>query len=406
MNADRVMQNRMLGRRILWCSGFILLGLRSLQGASPGPDGGPAPTSSKGWEWTVLSDAAGGAKGAAVLKDGRILATRTDLTESARKVIVSESLDHGTTWKDLATICEAGPDIDLGDGHLIQTRAGNLLYSYRENRFTGIHAPERSYAIRVAQSTNGGTEWKWHSDVATSCAQGLERKLSGGLWSSFLLERADGTLQCYYDDEWTPLVQGKANHQWVSMKTWNAAANAWTDPVTVARAVRQGDLSRDGMATVVETSAGQLLAVLESVAADPPHPNILRVVRSTDGGATWSWANGQDNLFYAAQGTRRMAMAPWLARQANGRIFCVFVTDEDASEPSVPGGNPSLMKIRLRGMFSDDAGKTWSLPIKIEPRDQHAYLPGVLALPDGEWRVLYTSADLKSYVCLRGFFAP
>jgi len=357
-------------------------------------------------EWKLSSDAAGGAKGAVVLDDGRILTTRTERDETGTQVVLSQSRDGGETWENAAVICRAGPDVDLGDGHLLQTRDGRLLYSYRENRFAGSLAAERSYAIRVAQSTDGGNQWTWHSDVVTSCAKDLPSTTSGGFWCSFLLERGDGTLQCYYDDEWTPNAEGKVNHQWVTMRSWNPTARLWTDPVTVARAHREGDLSRDGMTSVIETSPGQLLAVFESVAAEPPHPNVLRVARSADGGATWSWSTGQDDLLYVARGTNHMALAPWVAQQANGQILCVFVTDEDAAEPSTPGGNPSLMKIRLRGIFSEDKGATWSSPVVLEPRDRHAYMPGVLAMPNGEWLILYNCADEKSYTCLRGSPVP
>ena len=355
---------------------------------------------------SISSDAAGGAKGAVVLPDGRILTTRTEMDGTGTQVVLSQSRDGGVTWENAAVICRAGPDVSLGDGHLLQTRDGSLLYSYRENRFSGSRAMERSYAIRIAQSTDGGSQWTWHSDVATSCAQGLPPTTSGGLWSSYLLELRDGTLQCYYDDEWTPNCQSKVNHQWVTMRSWNPNGRLWTNPVTVARASREGDLSRDGMISVLETSPGQLLAVFESVAAVPPHANLLRVARSTDGGRTWSWAQGKDDLLYQARGTNHMAMAPWIAQQTNGQILCVFVTDEDASQPSTPGGNPSLMKIRLRGIFSEDKGTTWSSPVVLESRDRHAYMPGVLALPNGEWLILYSCADEKSYTCLRGSLAP
>ena len=384
---------------------WMATGLSENTPMDPSASGAP-PSSGTIPHWKLLTDRAGGAKGAIVLKDGRFLTTRTEPDGTGSQVILSQSRDGGATWENATTICRSGADVSLGDGHLIETRSGLLLYCYRENRFAGLRAAERSYAIRVAQSTNGGADWTWHSDVMTSCAQGLEQRTSGGLWSSYILELRDGTLQCYFDDEWTPNTQGKVNHQWVTMKTWNPGEGRWIRPVTVARAIREEDLSRDGMASVVETAPGQLLAVFESVAPAAPHPNVLRVVRSTDGGATWSWTQVQDNLLYAARGTSHMALAPWIARQEDGRILCVFATDEDASEPSTPGGNPSLMKIRLRGMFSEDGGKSWSQPVVIESRDRHAYMPGVLALPGGDWLVLYNCADEKAYTCLRGSALP
>ncbi|NCW82926.1 MAG: exo-alpha-sialidase [Betaproteobacteria bacterium] len=140
-----------------------------------------------------------------------MLLTRTEPSGSGVRVALNQSLDGGATWAPLSTIVSAGADVDLGDGHLLRTRNGDLLYSYRENLFRGSLASVRSYAIRVARSTNGGTNWSWHSEVATSSAQGLDSSISGGLWASYLLERSDGTLQCYYDDEWTPYTQGKKN---------------------------------------------------------------------------------------------------------------------------------------------------------------------------------------------------
>ena len=243
-------------------------GLGTYQNASFSPLTGLLTVSSTpvSLPWRSLSANAVGAKGGLALPDGRLLLTRTEPAGSGKRVLLSQSLDGGATWTSLATIVSAGADVDLGDGHLLRTRNGDLFYSYRENRFQGSLASVRSYAIRVARSTNGGTNWAWHSDVANSSAQGLDPSISGGLWASYLLERSDGTLQCYYDDEWTPYSQGKTNHQWVTMETWNPSANVWTNPVTVARAVQSTNLSRDGMVSVVETSPGQLLAVFESVA--------------------------------------------------------------------------------------------------------------------------------------------
>jgi hypothetical protein len=377
-------------------------GLGTYQSASFSPLTGLLTVSSTpvSLPWRSLSSSAGGAKGGLVLPDGRLLLTRTEPSGSGVRVALNQSLDGGATWAPLSTIVSAGADVDLGDGHLLRTRNGDLLYSYRENLFRGTLASVRSYAIRVARSTNGGTNWSWHSEVAASSAQSLDSSTSGGLWASYLLERSDGTLQCYYDDEWTPYTQGQTNHQWVTMKTWDPSANVWINPVTVARAVQSSNLSRDGMVSVVESSPGQLLAVFESVADSAPYPNVLRAVRSTNGGASWSWTNGQSNLLYAARGTNHMAMAPWIARQPDGRIFCVFVTDEDSDQPGTPGGNPATMNIRLRGMLSVDGGLSWSGPASLDPLNRRAYLPGVLAMPDGSWLVSFVDLDASSFVSL------
>ncbi|NBT72473.1 MAG: hypothetical protein EBT36_14170, partial [Betaproteobacteria bacterium] len=79
---------------------------------------------------------------------------------------------------------------------------------------------------------------------------------------------------------------------------------------------------------------------------------------------------------------------------------CVFVTDEDSSQPGTPGGNPATMDLRLRGMLSVDGGLSWSGPASLDPLNRRAYLPGVLAVPDGSWHVSFVDLDANAYVSL------
>ena len=69
-------------------------------------------------EWKISSDAAGGAKGAVVLPDGRILTTRTEMDGTGTQVVLSQSRDGGVTWENAAVICRAGPDVSLGGGQI------------------------------------------------------------------------------------------------------------------------------------------------------------------------------------------------------------------------------------------------------------------------------------------------
>ncbi|NBY65745.1 MAG: exo-alpha-sialidase, partial [Verrucomicrobia bacterium] len=134
---------------------WMATGLSENTPMDPSASGAPPPSGTVP-HWKLLTDRAGGAKGAIVLKDGRFLTTRTEPDGTGSQVILSQSRDGGATWENATTICRSGADVSLGDGHLIETRSGLLLYCYRENRFAGSRAAERSYAIRVAQSTNGG----------------------------------------------------------------------------------------------------------------------------------------------------------------------------------------------------------------------------------------------------------
>jgi hypothetical protein len=175
----------------------------------------------------------------------------------------------------------------MGDGHLVQLPDGALLFSYRHNPGRTTKTGQRHYSIRIAISHDAGQTWQPHSLVAESTlAPAHEPDALRGLWSSFLLLKRDGSLQCYYDDEDTPHQQGFFRHQWITMQTWDTNAQQWLNPVTVSRAHAPRRLSRDGMASVVELPSGRLLCVLESVQTSPPHPNCLRLVTSDDGGRT------------------------------------------------------------------------------------------------------------------------
>jgi len=71
------------------------------------------------------------------------------------------------------------------------------------------------------------------------------------------------------------------------MREWDG--RRWGAGFTVARAYDPKLLSRDGMASVVETSPGHLFCAFESVQTDPPHARVARtVVTSDDGGRSWS----------------------------------------------------------------------------------------------------------------------
>src|SRR5262249_52889688 len=156
------------------------------------------------------------------------------------------------------------------------------------NRYRAAHEKAPDYAIRVAVSEDAGRTWKAHSTV-TAHAFATNEPPSKGLWAPSLFEAPDGRLQCYYDDEKTPLDAGFRGHQWLLMRTWNPASRIWENPVVVSRAHDPKDLSRDGMGTVVALSRNRLLCALESVQTTPPHAGVIRYVTSDDGGSTWSW---------------------------------------------------------------------------------------------------------------------
>ena len=367
------------------------------------------PAARPSWQWSEISAAAGGGKGAAQLASGDILTTRMRRTAQGVQVVCARSVDGGRHWQDEAVIAsETGVDADLGDGHLLALPTGEVLYSYRHNRLQTNAAGRRTYSIRVAVSRDAGQTWQPHSVVAQSTHDPVrEPEALRGLWSSFLLRLRDGTLHCYYDDEDTPHRRGFFRHQWLTRKTWDAAAHRWRRPVTVSRALNARHLSRDGMPSVVELPSGRLLCVMESVQTAPPHANCLRAVTSDNGGRTWSWRRTERAIVYAPQRENSLAVSPWLARLPDGRLLCVFTTDEERDTPSRPGTPPRAFRMDVKCLFSDDNGQTWPGPPQtIFAEAHHNYAPGALVLRDGSVLVTCMSFDRAGHRAFRGVSAP
>ena len=231
--------------------------------------------------------------------------------------------DLGKTFRPVGTAAVSPAGTDLGDAALLVRREGEIWISYRQNRHRGADADDPTYTVRTARSLDGGRTWQPPVVVAES--RPGPGGPSRGLWASCLFERGDGTLQVYYDDEDTPFRRGFRGHQWVTMKTWDAAAGAWLSPVIAARAKDPAHLSREGMMSVVETAPGRLLMAFESVQVAVPHANLIRGVRSDDGGATWSWQTTGREVIYEPPTRPFMALAPWLSPLGQAGQFRVRV---------------------------------------------------------------------------------
>ncbi len=357
------------------------------------------------FRWMHNIHPAEGAKGFLVLPGGHVLATRTEGTPGGVRVVCSISRDGARTWEHLSTIVsDPDPTTDIGDGNLCLTRRGELFYVYRHNRYRGEYARNPYYSVKVAISTDGGRTWKPHSTVleARPTGEGPSR----GLWAPFLFETRSGVLQCYYDDEYTPWREGFSGHQWVRMHTWNTRTRRWENPVTVSRAHNPLHLSRDGMPSVVQLHDGRLLCVLESVQTLPPHAGVIRCVESRDGGRTWSWQTRERQVVYEPRNTRFMALAPWVTALWDDILLCVFITDEDRTEPDKPGTPPPQLNMDVKCVWSTDGGRTWSRPAQTVYSDTHkCYMPGVGVLKrqaeEAEVLVLFLETE-KGFFSRRG----
>ncbi len=282
------------------------------------------------------------------------------------------SRDRGKTWSEAGVIASGPRGADIGDGCLFEVSSRRILYSYRYNRTDG---PDKSYAIRIAESADSGKTWKRHSTVAEAKGD------TGGLWSSFVFRTRAGDLLCMFDDERSPWEAGLPRHQWLTMKRWDARTRSWQMPVTVSRAHNPARLSRDGMGSIIEVRPGRLLCVFETVDTALPHAGVIMSVTSNDGGRTWSWRNAERSVVYRPSDRRFGAYCPWIARARDGRIVCVFGLNEGRDRP-IPGGTPlPELGLDIVAVESHDEGRTWSAPVRLYEGTHRNAMPGIVALP-------------------------
>ncbi|RYG24881.1 exo-alpha-sialidase [bacterium] len=317
-------------------------------------------------------------KGGLVLPDGRVFVAGSRSTSGVRELVLHGSGDAGKSWKEVGVVTtDPSPQADLGDGNLVRLRDGRLLCVFRRNH----HGSTPDYAIEVAESRDGGRTWKKHSTVEAVRPEGPGP--SRGLWAPFLFVTRKGDIQCYYDDEHLPWKSGVSGHQWIVMKTWRGGQ--WASPTVVAR--ESEGLSRDGMATVAETSPGRLLCVVEAVRAERPHAGVLRGFASSDVGRTW----GAPSTVYAPKEPFH-AFAPSVIRVGKSLVLA-FATNEDRSETLPTGNPPDKLRLDIKSIVSEDGGRTWSAPSLVFGSTHRSYLPSLVSL--GRDRLLTTFHDFE-----------
>jgi len=330
-------------------------------------------------------------RGAFVRRDGSILIPGRADDRDAR-LVCFQSKDEGQTWVKSGTIA-SDPErrTDIGDGNIVADRKGELFAVYRHNHH-GPSTASPDFAIEVSASDDGGETWSAHSTVATSRPDRAQP--SRGLWSPHLFVTKSGDLQCYYDDEDTPYREGFPGHQWLTMKTYSRSHKRWESPVTVSRSHDPKLLSRDGMASVVETTKGQLLCALESVETAPPHAGLIRMVTSSDNGRTWSWQREERKVLYEPRDRRYHAFSPALVLLSKNAVLATFATNEDRAEPGISGTPPRELSLDIKYVGSLDNGKSWETSATLLYGGSHRnYLPGVVRLPGKGLRLLTTFLD-------------
>jgi hypothetical protein len=281
------------------------------------------------------------------LSDGRVMVAFAHPTSVGKAIACVFSSDGGKTWAGYRRICEHPTPVDLDNAFPLQLADGSMLVAYRRH-----DRKDQVFRIEVSSSRDG-SEWSVRSTVATG---------TQGIWEPFLLALPDGTVQAYYASE-----EGCYPDQRIEMRASTDGGMSWGTPMTVAE--KKG--SRDGMPGVARLNELELLVVFEAQ-DEPPFRFVIRGVRSSDLGRTWSTTR---QLIYRPN---NLVAAPWAAgapsiiRLPDGRLMVSFQSDENnALVAGDPRRDPRhskydyLWHTHLAYVTSVDQGQSWMAPVHL-----------------------------------------
>ncbi|MEV4255423.1 sialidase family protein [Spirillospora sp. NPDC049652] len=272
--------------------------------------------------------------------------------------VAAVSNDYGATWHPSATQpafsrCNGGTDANGGnydvttDHWVTVTPSGTAVAASFSLSRTG-----ETTAILVSRSGDGGEHW----DAPTTLARDTDPE--------------------FFNDR--PAVTADPYHPGVVYAVWDRvdtqANGDWTQPVYLAKSIDDGRTWSTRKVYDFPVNSGAIGTVLEPMAdgtlllgmhQETNTGAATQVIRSTDGGATWS-APTLDVAAPFTVGVKipdpdgsgdavRNASLPLLAAQPNSRVVNAVWQSQAAD------GTFHVSYAR-----STDAGKTWSSPVRVD----------------------------------------
>jgi Neuraminidase (sialidase) len=305
-------------------------------------------------------------------------------TNSAAGATTAMSHDGGRTWFSQPlpglTLCDAGPCAAATDTWASIGPDGTAYIGAVACAGAGT-AADRS-AVVMSVSRDGGKQWAHPGVVATAQVSGTS------LDKDMILADPHhaGTVYAV----WSQVndlgsMQGATEIDFARSDDYGAT---WTEPVRMFR----GDDTTSQFNQILAPRDGTLVDIfvesplLSEVSDPPPAPTmLLRAVRSTDGGKTWSSPQTITSFTYTVAtdplsgGTIRATGQDITATSdRQGRLYVGWFEVH-------PSGQSSIWIAT-----SVDTGTTWSAPIAVIQRSgDEIFLPEVAASDDGRIAVLW-----------------
>ncbi|KAH8900920.1 hypothetical protein GQ53DRAFT_632773 [Thozetella sp. PMI_491] len=242
------------------------------------------------------------------LHDGSLLSCRTSFQSGTTILDVARSVNGGWDWTQVGSVTNAPTATrDLDNCFLHQIPSGRILAAFRNHDRQTTTGPYTYYRITVCYSDDNGATWHYLSQAAVSGTPNL------GIWEPFMMDAQDGSLMLFYSRE----TNTNGSDQDSIMVRSSDGGAIWTSDQTITGGDRT---ARDGMLGVVRTGGSNLLAVFESLNPDTG----ITSVTSSDDGKTW----GNRRTVFRSTVSGAFNSAPQVTLIGN-KLVASFQTNED-----------------------------------------------------------------------------
>ena len=294
------------------------------------------------------------------LKNGTILcAFDGNDTKGGNSIIkVYQSQDGGKTWSPTNeendnSVMEPSDQYIYANPNMMQLKNGDVLIAYRGLSSDDSYSP-RDTGIFVSVSHDNGVTWEPHSTVIK-----YDRHTGGVYEPVFAMLKGVPTVfyandSAPWDGEMIGTDMNGTAHQpavpslsYQNIEYMQLINGEWGNRTIVCNGVNSN--SRDGMPGLTQLADGRWMLAFEASNTSGRYSFVLRYKLSDDG-LHWNTDRGTGNgtilCVPSAKGCK--TAAPALTTLPDGRIVCVFQTDDGASERG--DGNS-----RVRIMVSETA---------------------------------------------------
>jgi len=304
--------------------------------------------------------------------------------DAGNAIYAYKSTNGGDSWMPLADGAAAVPDPSGAN-----EKVGNVFPLALPNgdlliayRHLNDSDEFEFFNIGIHRSTDGGKTWSHLSDPVNHInSPGGGNDTNGGAWEPFLYQHSPTEIWCLYS--WQQNI--KTHPLLLKMKRSTDGGATWSAEEIIAGPSQfpDGNNGVAGMSSLVKANNGDLLVVFETAS---PNGNwfAIRMVRSTDNGVSWS---GISTVYDQSGSGVYGAGAPYIAKMDDGMLVVSYQHGVDDANTSGTG--------RMGYVISTDHGFTWSGNTDLFPAE--SLWNGAFVDADGTYYGMTSGVKFKKY---------